>query len=71
MHGKKELIVKLQSMGFIDDVVERTFLYTGASSIEQAMYYLVSNSEGYWEHKFIPESRIHQAEFWLLCKRNK
>lgn len=58
MFSKKELIVKIQSMGFLDEKVEKAFFYTDICSIEEAMYYLVPNKDGFWEHKFIPESCI-------------
>lgn len=32
-------------------------------SIEEAMYYLVPNKEGLWEHKFVPESYFKAPEY--------
>ena len=40
-------------------------------SIEEAMYYLVPNKEGLWEHKFVPESYFKAPEYCIVCKRNK
>lgn len=39
-------------------------------SIEEAMYFLVPNKEGLWEHKFIPESYYKAPEYCIVCKRN-
>ena len=32
-------------------------------SIEEAMYYLVPNTDGLWEHKFVPESYCKAPEY--------
>ena len=58
-------------MGFNDEKIERAFHYAEASSIEEVMYYIVPNSNGLWEHKFLPESHTLTGKDWFLCRRNK
>ena len=71
MYGKKEMIVKLQSMGFTDENVEKAFCHTSVSSIEEAMYYFIPTLDGYYEHKFVHDSHINTGQYCLLCKRNQ
>ena len=65
------MIVKLYQMGFSDEKIERAFHYADSSSIEEVMYFLVPNSNGLWEHKFIPESQTFPGKEWFLWRRNK
>jgi len=65
----KESIVKLHKMGFSDEKIERAFHYEDILSIEEVMNYLVPNNQGYWDHKFIPESQCSTQKKCLLCRR--
>lgn len=51
----KDIISTLYSMGFEDERVEKAILYGEVKSVEEAMYFLVPNKNGLWEHKFVPE----------------
>jgi hypothetical protein len=55
-----DLIIMVNSLGFRDEKVERAIIYGGASSVEEILYFLVADSEGYWEHQFMSESDIPQ-----------
>ena len=65
----QELIVKLHEMGFNNDRIERAFLYADVTSIEEIMSYLVPNSNGFWDHKFLPESQWNHERKCLLWRR--
>jgi hypothetical protein len=67
----KDLIINLHSMGFEDERVERTLYYAEVSSIEEAMYFLVPNKFGFWEHKFVPEEYCNGQDWCLFCKRQQ
>lgn len=41
------------------------------NSIEEAMYFLVPNKNGLWEHKFIPEEFCRGQDWCLFCKRHQ
>ena len=67
----KDIIVSLFEMGFEDEKVEKAIFHGEVKSIEEAMYFLVPNKEGFWEHKFIPEEYWKPHDWWVFCKRTK
>lgn len=56
------MITVLSHMGFTDDRVEKAIIYADAQNIEQLLHFLVPNSKGFWEHKFVPEKEIRHLD---------
>ena len=62
-----ELIITLGDMGFKDERVEKAIIYGNVKWIEQIMQYLVPNSLGAWEHKFMPDKLVSQPDKCIKC----
>ena len=47
----KDIVIILFQMGFEDEKVERALFHGEVKSVEEAMYFLVPNKDGFWECK--------------------
>ena len=67
----KDIVITLHQMGFEDERVEKALFYGEIKSVEEAMYFLVPNKGGFWEHKFVPEEYCKGQDWCLFCKRQQ
>ena len=53
-----ETLITAKELDINDETVERAILYGRARSLEEVLYFVYPNSEGFFEHKFMPEEEL-------------
>jgi hypothetical protein len=57
----------MYELGFKDEIVERSILIGGATSIEEIMHFILPDEKGLLDHEFVSENNWKQKPYCELC----